>query len=136
MTIIINNNTSSTLSLGQALAYLRAEKTLGRSFEKISDEDKSFLDALRKKRKTSNDPKYFTQLLEQVYASSKESTHKIDELNIEFFLELFLTDSDDRDCMRLAMKLNDHFDRFEYFSDVLRDFLNKYDSLMDENYVS
>lgn len=69
MTIIINNNTSSTLSLGQALAYLRAEKTLGRSFEKISDEDKSFLKALRNKRKTTNDPKHFTQLLEQVYAS-------------------------------------------------------------------
>lgn len=122
------------LSFGQALAYLRIEKNTGRMIGPLEEADMFYLNTLRNRERPSGDPAYFKNLLEKVYAHSSNLEMPDENLLTDFFLELFLTDSDDRDCMRLAMKLNDYFDHFEYFSDVLHDFLNKYDSLMEAGY--
>jgi hypothetical protein len=123
------------LSLGKALAYLRCEKVSGKNYSGVfQGDDKAFLDSLREE---SEQIEKLYELKDFLHLSHNvvETCDVYQKQYQDFFISLFLLDTPDKDCYKLARNLNDHFDWFEVFSEVLNDFLLTYKTLKNKQMV-
>ncbi|KAA3613085.1 MAG: hypothetical protein D8M58_12310 [Calditrichaeota bacterium] len=124
---------SENLTLGQALAYLRSEKVFGRDYsENLSKNNLEYLNQLKEQAIELQKKRDFQDLL--FIARDVLRIDNIDQKeHLDFFLNLFLVDTTDKDCYKLANSLNNHFDWFEGFSRILNDFLLTYNGLKEKN---
>lgn len=131
----MENNNTGNLSLGKALAYLRCEKVSGNDYSFLfQGDEKAFLESLREESvqiEKSHELKDFLYLAHDVV----ETRDVYQKQYQDFFISLFLLDTPDKDCYKLARNLNDHFDWFEVFSEVLNDFLLTYKTLKNKQMV-
>ncbi len=121
------------LSLGQALAHLRYEKVFGKdSSQSLTKEDADYLSQLRAQTKQLQQTRNFRDLL---FIAHDVLDIKIinQKEHLNFFLNLFLIDTPDKDCYNLAIELNNHFDWHEGFSQVLNDFFLQYNDLVSQS---
>jgi len=127
---------STKLTLGRSLAYLRVEMVFGKDYSSgLQKSDIEYLNQLKLQAKRVPQTASFKDLLykarDVLDVNSMNQTEHWD-----FFLNLFLVDTSDKDCYKLAKVLNNHYDWFEGFSQVLSDFSITYNKLKKKNLMS
>ena len=124
---------SGDLTLGQALAYLRLERIFGKNYSQdLPKNDTEYLNKLRTQAEQLQESRSFQDLM-FIARDVLEINNINQKEHLDFFLNLFLVDTSDKDCYKLANSLNNHFDWFEGFSRILNDFLLKYNDLKEKN---
>jgi len=124
---------STDLSLGQALAYLRSEKVFGSvNFQDLQENDLDYINHLKLQAEQLQKTRNFQDLM-FIARDVLEISNINQKEHLDFFLNLFLVDTTDKDCYKLANALNNHFDWFDGFSHVLNDFLLTYNNLKEKN---
>jgi hypothetical protein len=124
---------SNDLSLGQALAYLRYERSFGEDYSHcLEKNDIEYLNELRFQVDQLQQTRNFQDLL-FIARDVLEISNANQKEHLDFFLNLFLVDTSDKDCYKLANALNNHFDWFDGFSQVLNDFLLTYNGIKEKN---
>jgi hypothetical protein len=130
--MLSSETTVRQLTLGQELAFIRFEKkhklNIINDLPTIDKERFSHLKNRAEELHISGDFLKVIKILRENYKEEPKSNLN----NEDFYISLFLFDSSDKDCIRLATAFNDRFELFSEFSEVLRDFVNQYNFLKKE----
>lgn len=121
--------TQEKMTLGQALAHLRAQK-FSDSYknDSLSEQNINYIDSLR----TRVEYLEKSGKREEISNIINNPQPEIQIGQLDFFLHLFLCDETDNECVKIAKTLNNNFKWFEEFSMVLNDFILRYNILTNK----
>ena len=120
------NLNKSEISLGQALAYVKAMngETPPGGGKLLSDSAQSYINNLCRFRNDLNDD----QLINGIFAAIPEYTCQSSKSfltnNFKFFIALLIIRSENYSCERLIKHLNSCYSCFDIFCQVLRDYFH------------
>ena len=116
----------SELSLGQALAYLKAidgEEKIS-SFSSLSDSAQNYISNLCRFRDDLNSDELINGVLATIPNYTCQSSKSYLKNNIKFFIALLIIRSENYSCEQLIKHLNSCFCCFDVFCHVLRDYFH------------